>query len=200
MFLLQQPSPRRIARFLDDCRHARLSEIITPGVFLTQKHARRNYSVGERVAVIGRGPADFARACAALRAWAQFDCGWVQAFPADASLSPGAVVAVQIRHLGFWSLNGARVLDIVDETTTDQPAFGFTYGTLTNHAESGEELFEVRLDPKCGEVTYRISGVSRPASLITWLGQPIVARLQERFRVDSAAAMQRAVRARVGFG
>ena len=34
--------------------------------------------------------------------------------------------------------------------------FGFAYGTLTNHAESGEELFEVFLDPQRADVIYRI--------------------------------------------
>ena len=35
---------------------------------------------------------------------------------------------------------------------TQAARFGFAYGTLTNHAESGEELFEVFLDPATGDV------------------------------------------------
>ena len=35
-------------------------------------------------------------------------------------------------------------------------------GTLGNHAEAGEELFEVALDEKTGDVTYRIRAMSWP--------------------------------------
>jgi len=61
-------------------------------------------------------------------------------------IEAGTNVAVLIRHLGHWSLNGARVLDYTDQP--DRQSVAFTYGTLTNHAESGEELFEVRVDPQ----------------------------------------------------
>src|SRR6188768_3076153 len=43
---------------------------------------------------------------------------------------------------GFWSLNGCRVLYHLDGGDT---RFGFAYGTLTNHAEAGEELFALEL-------------------------------------------------------
>jgi uncharacterized protein (UPF0548 family) len=74
----------------------------------------------------------------------------------------------------------------------DEARFGYAYGTLTNHAESGEELFEVFVDPPSGEVMYRIRAVSWPQTAFTRIGQPIVRVLQSRFRRDSAAAMTRA--------
>ena len=64
----------------------------------------------ELTIVIGHGAADFARARAALMAWQQFDIGWVDTFPRHAPVAVGTVVAVLIRHLGFWSLNGCRVV------------------------------------------------------------------------------------------
>jgi uncharacterized protein (UPF0548 family) len=138
--------------------------------------------------VIGRGDADFERACVALANWKHFDIGWVQLFPRDAPTANGTIVAVLIEHFGFWSLNGARVLYQVDAPER-QGISGFAYGTLTNHAESGEELFEVSFDRQSGDVVYRIRALSRPQSAITWIGQPIVRRLQARFRHDSAVAM-----------
>ena len=71
--------------------------------------------------------------------------------------------------------------------------FGFAYGTLTNHAESGEELFEVVLDPTTQDVLYRIRAISWPQALLTRFSQPIVRLLQARFRRDSGEAMMRAV-------
>ena len=82
-------------------------------------------------------------------------------------------MAVLIRHLGFWSLNGCRVLYSVG-SLDDVARFGFAYGTLTNHAESGEELFEVFIDPQTDEVIYRIRAISWPQATLARIGQPIV--------------------------
>jgi len=102
-------------------------------------------------------------------------------------------VATQIRHLGLWSLNGARVVYTVG-SATDGDRFGFAYGTLANHAEAGEELFEVALDRRTDDVMYRIRATSRPRAVLARLGQPAVRVLQARFRRDSGAAMKRAMR------
>jgi uncharacterized protein (UPF0548 family) len=85
-------------------------------------------------------------------------------------------------------LNGCRVL----YTVGGDDRFGFAYGTLTNHAESGEELFEVLLDPASHEVRYRIRATSEPQSALARIGRPVARVLQARFRRDSAAAMKRA--------
>lgn len=142
---------------------------------------------------IGRGHAAFERARAALLEWKQFDIGWVEAFPRQAPVAVGTVVAVLIRHLWFWSLNGRRVLYTVGGVV-DLAWFGFAYGTLTNHAESGEESFEVFIDPRTEDVVYRIRAISWPQTTLTRFGQPIVRVLQERFRGHSVAAMRLATR------
>jgi len=144
------------------------------------------------IVAIGHGKADFERARAALIAWKQFDLGWVETFPRHAPLAAGTVVATLIRHLGFWSLNGCRVLYGVPD---DVGRFGFAFGTLTNHAEAGEELFEVFIDPGTDDVMYRIRAISWPRARLARLGQPLVRALQARFRRQSAAAMERATRA-----
>jgi len=126
----------------------------------------------------------------ALMAWRQFDLGWVEVFPRQAPVAAGSVVAVLIRHLGFWSLNGARVVYEVG-SRIEGHRFGFAYGTLTNHAEAGEELFEVFIDPPTGDVVYRLRAASRPRAALARLGKPIVRALQARFRRDSLASMTR---------
>jgi uncharacterized protein (UPF0548 family) len=187
MFLAHRPSLDEIQRFIDASRRLPLSY---EPVGLAQTGGPR-YRVDEQVVRIGAGAADFARAAAALRRWRHFDLGWVELSPAGAAVAAGTVVAVVIRHVGFWSLNGCRVL-----YQTGDPGgttFGFAYGTLTNHAESGEELFEVRLDPATGEVIYRIRAASRPRAALARLGFPLTRLLQARFRRDSAHAVQSAV-------
>ena len=56
-------------------------------------------------------------------------------------------------------MNGCRVLNVLGNPD-DVTRVGYAYGTLTNHAESGEELSEVRLDPRTDDVLYRIRAVS----------------------------------------
>lgn len=188
MFLLRRPSKPDIDRFLDRSRE--LSFSYAPNGILDQPPSDRR--LDDQVVVIGHGDADFQRARTALLTWKHFDLGWVEAFADRPRIEAGATAAVLIRHLGFWSLNGARVLDCTDRIESQSVAF--TYGTLTNHAESGEELFEVRVNPQTGDVVYRIRAVSWAQSPLARIGQPIVRRLQEQFRRDSAAAMTRAAR------
>lgn len=187
MFLMRRPTVAEVHRFLDHSRELPLSYGPTGIVRRTSNITR----LDEQVVVIGHGDVDFERACTALVTWKHFDMGWVEIFPTQAAVEAGTVVAVLIRHLGFWSLNGARVLYRVG-ATEGEAAFGFAYGTLTNHAESGEELFEVFVDRQSGDVIYRIRAVSWPQSAVAWISQPIVRLLQARFRRDSAAAMKRA--------
>ena len=189
MFLTRRPSLETINQFLRDSRDLPLS--YSPEGIVRPEFASKD--IDELIVAIGNGPADFARARAALLDWTQFNIGWVNVFPRRAPVAVGTVVAVQIHHLGFWSLNGCRVLYCVGGHH-DETRFGYAYGTLPNHAESGEELFEVSINPKTGDVMYRIRATSRAQATLAWIGQPFVRILQARFRSDSAAAMQRASR------
>ena len=116
--------------------------------------------------------------------------GWVELFPRGASTEPGTVVAVLVRHPGFWSLNGCRVVyKFGDE---DVSRFGFAYGTLTNHVEMGEESFEVSM-AESEDVTYQIRAVSKPRAALARIGYPYARISQSRFRRDSMAALKRAI-------
>ena len=184
MFFARRPSREAIDRFVRDSHELPIS--YGPiGIVNGDTPCR---DLDEVIVTIGRGRADFDRARAALTAWSQFDIGWVETFPRHAPVEVGTVVAVLIQHLGFWSLNGCRVLYNVG----GDGRFGVAYGTLTNHAESGEELFDVFFDRESDDVRYRIRATSTPQTALARIGQPIVRALQARFRRDSVAAMKRA--------
>ena len=187
MFFARRPSRQAIEGFIATSRALPLS--YSP-IGLAQSEPA-GYRVDETIAAIGRGTADFDRATAALARWTPFDIGWVELFPRPASLEPGTVVGVLIHHLGFWSLNGCRVVYGVGDRDRGT-RFGFAYGTLVNHAEAGEELFEVLLHADSGDVIYRIRAVSRPRAALARLGYPVTRALQARFRRDSVEAMRRA--------
>jgi uncharacterized protein (UPF0548 family) len=187
MFLMTRPAGRDIEAFLRDSIDRPLSY---DPIGLARGVAGR-FRIDEQSIVIGSGAAAFDRARAALAAWAHFDLGWIDVRPSSAPIETGTVVVVVIRHLGFWSLNGARIVYTIGDAASDE--CGFAYGTLTNHAEAGEEIFTVTIDRNTGDVRYSIRAASKPRAPLAWAGYPIVRMLQSRFRVDSARAMMRAV-------
>ena len=189
MFFLRRPSSREIERVITDSEHLALSYAPVGIVSSPPRHFDRD----DTRAIIGHGRADFERARAALIDWKQFKVGWAELFPDRAPIKPGTVVVLLVRHLGFWSLNGCRVVYLVGEADPDH-RFGFAYGTVSNHSEMGEEIFEVILDSTTGDVRYEIHAVSRPKAPLARLGYPIARMLQARFRRDSVDAMGRAVR------
>ena len=71
----------------------------------------------------------------------------------------GSVVAPLATLGPLQVINPCRVVYVEDDD--DLCAFG--YGTLPGHVESGEERFEVRLEPS-GRVLYEIAAFSRPAA------------------------------------
>jgi uncharacterized protein (UPF0548 family) len=188
MFLTHRPSQKQLEDFVNQSRELSLSyEPIG-----LAKLSPTGFSIDEASGVLGRGLQTFEQAKLALSEWRHYELGWVEIFPRGASLEPGTVVAVLVRHLGFWSLNGCRVVYGIGDRETG-PNFGFAYGALTNHAENGEETFEVVLAPETEAVVYKIRAVSKPRALLARVGFPIARVFQERFRRDSIRALQRAV-------
>ena len=148
-------------------------------------------SVVDRTRVkVGEGEAAFAAGRAALARWEQFRLGWVEPLTPTPWIQAGEVVAIGIWVGGVWWLNASRIVYVVDEIG---PAtrFGFAYGTLPGHAESGEERFLVEWDRATDEVWYSILAFSRPRHWLARLGKPLVRRMQRRFGRESAAAMAR---------
>jgi uncharacterized protein (UPF0548 family) len=140
---------------------------------------------------LGEGAGTFAAAKAALERWEHFRLGWVETWPPDTPIQAGQVVAVIARLFGLWWLNACRIVYVVDEEGPVKQ-FGFAYGTLPQHAESGEERFTVEWHEE-EAVWYEIVAFSRPQQHLVRLAYPLARRLQRRFARDSAAAMQRAV-------
>ena len=119
-----------------------------------------------------------------------FEMPWANLCWPDAAIEAGVTVAPVFSHFGFWSMNAARIVYVIDERE-DTQRFGFAYGTLRDHAEIGEERFSVEFDPSDGGVYYDIYAFSRPG-LLARLGYPLARALQKRFVRDSKAAMVRA--------
>jgi uncharacterized protein (UPF0548 family) len=182
MLRFRKPSPATIR----DCLAAQARLDLTyAAVGATAAMPPPGYVVDHTRITLGQGEAVFRAARAALQRWQQFRLGWVEASPPDTPIHAGEVVAVVARSFGLWWLNACRVMYVVGE----EDNFGFAYGTLPDHAESGEERFLVEWDRATGSVWYDILAFSRPRHVLARLGYPWTRRVQKRFGRESAAAM-----------
>lgn len=189
MLSLRKPSAETIRRFL--LEQAKLGFTYS-AVGATAGNPPAGYVVDHTRIKLGDGEQVFEAAKGALRRWDQFRLGWLEASPAETPIQSGAVVAVVARAISLWWLNACRIVTVVDEAGAVS-RFGFAYGTLPDHAGTGEERFLVELDRSDNSVWYDILAFSRPNHLLARLGYPMVRRTQKRFGRESAAAMQRVV-------
>ncbi|MEI9970215.1 MAG: DUF1990 domain-containing protein [Terracidiphilus sp.] len=138
---------------------------------------------------LGFGDEIFGSAKRAFMNWRMFDLGWVRVVNAAAPIECGQIVAVQVRTLGFWTVNLSRILETVDSETE----FGLLYSTTNQHVEQGEETFILRRNPETAEVSYELEAVSRPRHFLARLGFPMARFFQHRFARDSHRRMREAV-------
>jgi len=189
--LFHYPTPSEVERF----RAAQEGTFFSYPEVGASRHgqAPAGYRLDHNRVHLGKGDAVFARAVAAVRHWRMFDLGWVELFPPDAPLAVGTTVAILVHHYGFWSLNAARIVYLIED---EGPVvrFGFAYGTLGQHGERGEERFMVTWNHADDTVEYDLLAFSRPQHPLARLGRPLARRLQKRFARDSLRSMALATR------
>ncbi len=193
MFLTSKPEGHAIEEFIASSRNSDYSypEIGFTKVennFLSDR-VPNGYTGDHNRIILGVGGPAFDKAKAAIRSWKMFGFDWVDLCWPDTPIEEDRTVAILIKHFGFYSLNAARIVYVIDKPHR----FGFAYGTLTEHGESGEERFIVEIDAATGEVWYDIFAFSRAHHFLARLGYPLTRYLQQRFAKDSKAAMLRAI-------
>lgn len=172
-------------RFLVKCHNDSFSY---PEVGMTLTASPSGYNIDHNRIKLGMGLEAFERAKIAVRGWKMFEMSWVKLFHKTTPVETGRTVAILLKHFGFYSLNAARIVYVLDEIG-EVHRFGFAYGTLTEHGEIGEERFSVEFHRDSGEVWYDLYAFSRPASLLAKVGYPLSRSLQKTFATDSKMAM-----------
>ncbi len=190
MLLFSEPSEQQINRFLASASSMEFSyselgatnSAMLPPLFTVDRNRVQ----------LGSGPLAWQRAVDAIRKWEMFAFPWIRLCWPTAPIAEGSNVAVLAHRIGGFWLNGCRIVYLIDE---DGPIkrFGFAYGTLTEHAESGEERFLVEWDRDTDAVSYDLLAFSRPNQFLSRVGYPLARRLQKQFAAESKAAMVRAV-------
>ena len=184
MFLAGRLSRERIRRLLESQNGAGFSY---PEVGATRGALPAGYNIDRAQFYLGQGEGAFERGRSAINRWRMFDIGWIHIYWPDAP-APRSTVGVVARFGGIWSFNVCRIVYVMDGPRE----YGFAYGTLPEHAESGEERFTVtwREDDS---VWYELLAFSRPNQLPARIAYPLTRFLQSKFRRDSGEAMRRSV-------
>lgn len=188
VFFLSEPSDDDIRSLLGtvaDAPYTHRDVGLTEGAL---DAAPRGFRLDRYGTDLGEGRAVFERAVAALARIENYPPSFTRVVRQAGELAPGHVFATVASHLGFVSVHPCRVLYVIREHTR----FGFGFGTLPGHAESGEERFVVEL---VGSMTrYEVLAFSRPTGLITRLGAPVARSYQLRFQRETLATMRRLCR------
>jgi len=189
MFLLRKPNENTVRRFITKQKSTQFSYsdrgLSRSGI------APHGYVLDHNRVQLGTGPETFRRARRAIQEWKMFAMPWLQLCWPDAPISANTNVAILISHFGFWSLNAARVVYLVEDHGSCEK-YGFAYGTLPEHGESGEERFTVEFHSADESVWYDLFAFSRPNTAAR-IAYPLTRSLQRRFAADSKLAMKRAV-------
>ncbi len=190
MFLLSKPDEQTICNFLE----ARRSDDFSYREVGASRDAKtpNGYNADHNRIKLGSGIEDFTKAVTAVRNWQMFALSWVQLCWTKTPIRIGETVAALANHLGFWSLNASRIVYVIEEQGAVEK-YGFAYGTLTAHAEQGEERFIVEFHHDTGEVWYDLFAFSKPKHTLAKLGYPFTRTLQKQFAAESKKAMLQAV-------
>ena len=139
---------------------------------------------------LGEGKETFERAKWAIENWKMYDLRWMKVHDDKVPIEEGQVSVTFLKICGIWfSANPCRIVYTVDETNDDVTTFGFAFGTVKDHPESGEELFTVEWNRKDDSVWYQVKAFSQPSFLVVWIGYPVVLYLQHKFFRDTQKAM-----------
>lgn len=191
MLSLHKPTPDTIRRFF---AAQAASEFTYSSVGATATHPPTGFHVAHTRTRLGKGKKTFQIARAALERWEQFNLGWLEAYSPEMRIQAGEVMTVVAHVMGLWWLNACRIIYVVDEEESIQRC-GFAYGTLPDHAATGEERFLIEWNQADDSVWYDILSFSRPRHILARLGHPLFRHKQKQFARDSSVAMLRLVRA-----
>jgi uncharacterized protein (UPF0548 family) len=188
LFHLTEPSEEQVRRFIAEQKGSRFSYL---EVGASSGDIPSRYNVDRNRIRLGKGEVTWHRAVAAVRGWQMFDIPWVRLYWPNAPMQVGTDVAVSVHHFGFYSLNACRIVYIIDEDGSTK-RFGFAYGTLWEHAESGEERFAVEWRRDKDEIWYDLLAFSRPRNMAVRFAYPLSRKLRGSFAKSSKLAMLRA--------
>ncbi|HKA85346.1 MAG TPA: DUF1990 domain-containing protein [Acidimicrobiales bacterium] len=196
MFLIRPPSDAKLSQILAAVGDARFTYDAV-GATASAGALPDGYHHVRATRVLGRGEDVFAAAVDGIRRWQLHRRQGYRVAPDEPPIEVGTVVAVDVPLVAVHVVAACRIAWVVDEPDR----FGFGYGTLPIHPESGEEAFVVEretgeIDGDRGDVRLAIAAFSRPRHALVRLAGPVARRQQARATegyLDALAAHVREV-------
>jgi uncharacterized protein (UPF0548 family) len=177
VFLVRRPSDAKLSQIAASMGDARLTY---GGVGATARpdNLPEGYHHVHAARVVGHGDEAFAAAVDGIRRWQLHRRQGYRVAPDGPPVEVGTVVAVDVPLIVIHVIATCRITWVVEEPDR----FGFGYGTLPIHPESGEEAFVVERGPHgaAGAVRLAITAFSRPRHPLVRLAGPIARRQQAR--------------------
>jgi uncharacterized protein (UPF0548 family) len=190
LFTIKDPTPEDLRSILKRQENASFSY---PEVGASsQDRLPSGYNIDRSRIGLGSGESTFAAAKNALQRWQMFEMPGVRIFPKNAEICKDSMVAIVAEHFGFHSVNVCRIVDVA-QTHGPLASYSFAYGTLPEHAATGEERFTILWDQNSDLVSYEILAFSKPRATLAKIGYPLSRLMQRRFAQGSLQAMARSV-------
>ncbi len=139
---------------------------------------------------LGCGEKIFLRGRSAIENWKMYDVGWIGLHSDEVPIKEGEISVTYLKLLGLHlTANPCRIIYTIDSTDDEVTRFGFAFGTVKDHPESGEERFVVEWFHHDDSVWYEVKAFSRPGHFLVWCGYPFARYLQRRFFRDTLEAV-----------
>jgi len=192
VYLIKRPDAQQIESFITAQSRLDFTYSSIGATRVAQSPA--GYRVDHNRIRLGTGKDLYEAAKLALCDWQHYRFEWLTLYRRNHPPEPEQTVAALAHALGLWVLNACRVVYVIEET---EPLirFAFAYGTLPEHAEAGEERFQVEWHAEDDSVWYDIFAFSRPNQMLSRLAYPYVRHKQKQFARESMLSMQDAVAA-----
>ena len=164
----------------------------------------KGWSIDRTRAQVGSGRDDYNTAVSALLNWRHFNFDW--AFTNAPAIKNNAAVVVIAQSLLLWSMNPLRITAVtknknrkINEQSSGKQKkqtcchTSFAHTTVAGHQISGEERFTVEWNKNTNSVWYEVYTISKPATCIATLAQPLLRFYQRQFVAQSILAMKKEV-------
>jgi uncharacterized protein (UPF0548 family) len=170
----------RLDALLDAARRATFS-YDPPGATRDPGAAPSGYRLSQSRRTLGASSA-FEAAARGVRTWQMHKGAGATVVPEAFGVGETVLVVMGLGPLEIVA--PCRIVYVVDEPNR----FGFAYGTLPGHPESGEEAFIVETSE--GRTTFSVTSLSRPAELLARLAGPAGRLVQSGMTRRYMRAMQ----------
>jgi uncharacterized protein (UPF0548 family) len=174
--MASEPTRKREPRIRRRLREAIAQDLTYPdiGATLTNRLPTGYRRISAEMSM-GIGEHAFRKAREGLSTWKAHRDSGVIIYPSVAPIMVSVNVLAILHFAGLRLALPCRIVDVIDETRR----YGFAYGTLKGHAESGEERFEVHWRDD-DEVVFTVSAFSKPDRWYSIAAGPLARRLQDR--------------------